>query len=102
MNALVAFAFLVVAVSGCPEPPPPVECAATDLVCPGGVDPEGCPMPDLCIPSSGVDNDGHPCAAHCPMECGDGLMMCPGEVDPNGCMMPDMCVPEDMACHPPM
>ena len=28
-------------------------CGAEEMLCPGGMDPQGCPMPDMCMPSTG-------------------------------------------------
>merc|ERR1712111_167827 len=79
---------------GCPDPPPPVECAEGDMPCPGGVDPEGCIMPDSCVPMKGAPgNDGLDCPGMCPATCGADEMMCGGGPDMNGCPMPGWCMP---------
>ena len=63
-------------------------CAPEDMLCPGGVDPEGCTMPDLCMPM----NDGE-CPSMCPVTCSAEEMLCPGPMDTNGCMGPETCQP---------
>ena len=30
---------------------PAAKCGTTDQVCPGGIDPMGCAMPDFCVPA---------------------------------------------------
>ena len=68
--------------------PCPTMCAPEDMMCPGGVDPAGCPMPDLCMPM----NDGE-CPSMCPVSCNAEEMLCPGPMDANGCMGPETCQP---------
>ena len=31
----------------------PMMCGAEEMLCPGGMDPQGCPMPGMCMPSTG-------------------------------------------------
>jgi len=68
------------------------------MICPGGKDPNGCPMPDFCFPSkgnNGIGKDGNECPVTCPTKCDDSIdMLCWGDVDANGCRMPDFCVPQ--------
>merc|ERR1712020_185538 len=104
----------------------PMDCGK-DMMCPGGMDPQGCAMPDSCHPGKfcPVNCDGEKemmcagkwnedwteqisgdycipmksgdCYNHCPMDCGKD-MMCPGGMDPKGCPMPDMCFPAGKDC----
>ena len=94
MNAFLAtILFAAAAVSGCPEMAP-VECMPEDMVCPGGLDWEGCPMPDMCMPSKGpMGYDGIECPAYCPTNCGPEDQWCYGGMDANGCEMPATCMP---------
>merc|ERR1719245_2469168 len=69
-------------------------CAPGDMICPGAIDPNGCPTADTCMPSKGpVGLDGNDCPVHCPAACPVDHMHCGGNMDANGCMMPDTCVP---------
>ena len=86
------------------------------MMCPGGEDPNGCMMPESCMPSKGtisivnlavltlitilgpMGKDGVECPAHCPVNCGMDDVMCPGHMDDNGCMMPDHCIPNGSEC----
>ena len=94
MNAFITLTLLAAAVSACPEMVP-IECGPEEFMCPGGMDPEGCPMPDLCWPSKGpMGWDGETeCPSNCPVMCSGEDMMCPGGMDSNGCMFPDTCQP---------
>merc|ERR1712223_287045 len=74
----------------------PVNCNwETEMMCGGGVDPRGCPMPDTCISNTGpMATDGTMCPSMCPVTCNwETEMMCGGGMDPNGCPMPDTCIP---------
>ena len=94
MNAFITLTLLAAAVSACPEMVP-IECGPEEFMCPGGMDAEGCPMPDLCWPSKGpMGWDGETeCPSNCPTMCSGEDMMCPGGMDSNGCMFPDTCQP---------
>ena len=82
----------------CPEIPPS-ECGPESMICPGGMDSNGCMMPDMCIPAMGsLGPDGYMCPALCPTMCGPEDMACPGGMDSNGCWMPDMCIPMGVEC----
>ena len=72
---------------------PPTECGTNEMMCPGGMDPEGCPMPDMCIPADGPMGYDTMCPNFCPATCGMDEMLCPGPIDSFGCMMPDTCMP---------
>ena len=72
----------------------PMKCGPEEMHCPGGMDWNGCPEPDMCIPAKGpMGNDGTECPAFCPAKCGQDDMMCNGGHDANNCMMPDFCMP---------
>ena len=58
------------------------------MICPGGTDHNGCPMPDTCGPAATAE-----CPAFCPVHCPADHMHCGGGMDPNGCPMPDTCIP---------
>ena len=97
----------------------PVNCGMEEMMCPGGEDPNGCMMPETCIPSKGtilifnlavlrliiilgpMGKDGVECPAHCPMHCGMDEIMCPGGEDFNGCMRPDHCISKGSECPNP-
>ena len=49
MNAFVTLTLLAVAASAC-EPAPPMKCGPEEMMCPGGMDSEGCALPDICSP----------------------------------------------------
>merc|ERR1711994_95164 len=100
----------------------PVDCGK-DMMCPGGMDTQGCAMPDSCHPGKFcpvncdwekemmcpgtwdaktgeqtsadfcVPHKNGECAAHCPQTCQDGDMMCPGKTHADGCKDADYCVP---------
>lgn len=110
MNPIITLSLLFAAVSAFKVPemyedfpgnrPPycpdifPMECGPEDMICPGGMDPEGCPMPDMCWPAIGpMGEDGIECPSHCPVMCGMDQMMCPGIIDFAGCMGPETCQP---------
>ena len=94
MNAFITLTLLAAAASACPEMAP-VECGADEFNCPGGMDAEGCMMPDLCVPSKGpMGFDGvTECPSNCPATCGAEELWCPGPMDTNGCMGPETCMP---------
>merc|ERR1719369_1600741 len=77
------------------QPITPPKCDEKDLSCYGGVDPDGCPMPDFCSPSIQVPGkDGNFCPAFCPTKCSSvDEMSCYGGEDGNWCQMPDFCHP---------
>ena len=52
MNVFIALTLLAAAASACPELLP-AKCGPEEMMCPGGMDPQGCPMPDMCMPSKG-------------------------------------------------
>merc|ERR1711976_745367 len=80
----------------------PVMCGPDTMWCAGGMSPNGCPMPNTCVPMQGPpDNDGNPCPSICPTPCGPGDMTCPGFMDPNGCPTADVCMPLGSACPVP-
>ena len=58
------------------------------MICPGGMDHNGCQMPGTCAPGATAE-----CPATCPVHCPADHMHCGGGMDPNGCMMPDTCIP---------
>ena len=89
----------------------PAACGIAEQSCPGGVDSNGCMMPDVCTSTTGnfrncavifnvsltniiyfIDPTGLGCTVHCPIPCGSGHMTCYGAFDSNGCMMPDTCI----------
>merc|ERR1712141_438927 len=71
----------------------PMTCAPGDMICPGAIDPNGCPTAETCMPSKGpVGLDGNDCPVHCPTVCPADHMHCAGGMDANGCMMPVTCV----------
>ena len=77
----------------CPEIAPS-ECGPESMTCPGGMDSNGCMMPDMCMPMMGpLGLDGNECPAFCPANCGPENIICSGGMDSNGCKMPDMCIP---------
>merc|ERR1711993_47883 len=99
----------------------PVDCGK-DMMCPGGMDTQGCAMPDTCHPGKFcpvncdwekemmcpgtwdaktgeqtsadfcVPHKNGECAAHCPQTCQDGDMMCPGMTHADGCKDADYCI----------
>merc|ERR1712241_1455508 len=79
----------------------PVTCPVDNMYCGGGMDANGCPMPNTCMPMTGpIGNDGDACAVACPPACAAGDMICPGGIDHNGCPMPDTCGPAATATCP--
>ena len=84
-----ALALLLPALAlACPEWEPS-KCGPDDMPCKGGMDWDGCPMPDFCMPAKGPGD----CPSFCPTKCGPEEMPCWGGMDPKGCMMPDTCIP---------
>merc|ERR1712008_572975 len=76
----------------CPDNPP-ITCGTDQMVCHGGFDPAGCPMPDTCTPMTGpIGNDGTQCPGFCPHVCPADHTQCP-MTSPNGCMVADSCMP---------
>ena len=72
----------------------PTTCGSHDMMCPGGADDNGCPMPDFCMPSDGpVGTDGNACPSTCPTMCGPEEVWCSGGYDSNNCEMPNTCMP---------
>ena len=69
----------------------PVVCPPDHTMCPGGVNPDGCPMPETCMPMT-FGHDGAVCPAMCPVHCPPDHMWCDGGIDANGCKMPNTCV----------
>merc|ERR1712072_424654 len=69
----------------CGELPPPPPCK--DQICPQGMDPKGCPLPDMCLPYK----DGKDCAIHCPVKCATHEIKCSNGVDDMGCHHPAFC-----------
>ena len=81
----------------------PANCRMEEMMCPGGEDPNGCMMPETCIPSKGttlifnhavlkliihiikgpMGKDGMDCPAYCPATCSMDQQMCPGGHDSN-------------------
>ena len=80
----IILAILLPFVYACPEHGE-TGCAEGEHPCPGGVDADFCPLPDVC-------SDGGCCFFE-PVACGDDEIKCGGLVDPNGCVMPDLCMP---------
>ena len=70
----------------------PIACPWEHMPCPGGLQENGCSMPDICIHEP-FGLDGNKCYVSCPPPCTEDQMVCPGGVDPNGCPMPDTCIP---------
>merc|ERR1712045_598937 len=95
---LLIVAFLIPFVYGdCPPPPKdPVVCTGSDIMCGGGTDANGCPMPNWCYP---VDPYA-PCSKHaaCPMTCSGDMKICPGPMTSDGCTGAETCVPNDSHC----
>merc|ERR1712049_54734 len=91
---------------GCPLPDMcmPMMYGAEEMLCPGGMDPQGCPMPGMCMPSTGpMDSNGVECPVVCPTVCAPGDMMCPGGMTETGCIIADTCQAEGTECPlPPM
>merc|ERR1712045_141155 len=82
----------------------PTKCGPDEMHCPGGMDYDGCPMPDTCVPSKTADgcpakgwcmhnDDTAICKNFCPPQCGPDDMVCPGGEDSMGCKIPDTCMP---------
>ena len=101
MNTFVILAIFVAAASACPDMPP-AECSDMEMPCWGGMDPEGCPMPDFCVPMNYKGNNGFVCPTTCPTMCAPGDSPCPGGIDENGCLMKDTCIPQGEDCELPM
>ena len=55
MNAFITLTLVAAAASACPEMTH-MECGTEEMLCPGGMDSEGCPMPDMCMPMMGEMN----------------------------------------------
>ena len=48
----------------------PTVCGADEILCPEGMDPNGCKISDLCMPFMGPSgNDGNACQVMCPTMC---------------------------------
>ena len=74
----------------------PVKCAETEKPCPGGLDANGCKMPNICVPihDGTVDNWGNPCWSSCPIVCQEDEQLCRTGVNPwTGCKITDSCEP---------
>merc|ERR1712117_445207 len=112
-NAFVTLTLLAVAASAC-EPAPPMKngdcynvCPTfcnepEEMMCSGGMDPKGCPMPATCMPSKGpLDFNGVECPATCPTVCAPGDMICPAGMSEVGCELPNLCQPEGTDCPSP-
>jgi hypothetical protein len=70
----------------------PGNCGPHEIMCPGGLDNEGCPIPDQCMPTM-LDHNGLECPSHCPiMNCGPDEMICPGGINCLGCLNEDTCI----------
>merc|ERR1739847_202757 len=69
-------------------------CGPREMHCSGGMDGNGCPMPDTCQAETRGFN-GAVCPAHCPVMCGPNDLWCDGGSDCNGCKMPNTCVPNE-------
>ena len=86
----------------------PIACAETEMQCFGGMDANGCMMPDMCVPSKDGSTDkwGNPCWNSCPTLCQEGEQVCGAGVDPwTGCNNPGWCAPTmagDCPHHCPM
>ena len=71
---------------------PAAKCGTTDQVCPGGIDPMGCAMPDFCVPADSKypKKNVHLLTksftefflklAFCPAMCSAEEIMCPGKI----------------------
>ena len=74
----------------------PVKCAETEKPCPGGLDANGCKMPNICVPihDGTVDNWGNPCWSSCPIVCQEDEQLCRTGVNPwTGCKITESCEP---------
>ena len=74
----------------------PVKCAETEMLCPGGLDANGCKMPNICVPiqDGTVDNWGNPCWNTCPIVCQEGEQLCGTGVNSwTGCKITGSCEP---------
>ena len=84
----------------------PQQCGAFEQECVGGLDTNGCPLPNFCAPlhfdnqtyggsyraDDGTNGTVH-CQLHCPKQCNWlNEQSCWGGLDPNGCPEPDYCM----------
>merc|ERR1712130_404374 len=80
----------------CP-PNPPTVCGEGMTSCPGDTEPNGCPMPEICVA------EGAECPFFCPyifeeLHCPDELpSYCEGPLDAMGCKGPQYCTKVDWA-----
>ena len=110
-----------------PIPPPtcpvtcPTPCGLGEMRCSGGMDANGCMMPDTCMPAFGkyricflflvckklqfnqkIAADGVDevkCPNVCPVPCGLEEVFCPGGLmQTTGCPMPNTCMPKIGKC----
>ena len=72
----------------------PVICKSDEMWCDGGIDHNGCMMPNTCVNSKGpMGKDNVECNAFCPVKCAPGDMQCWGGKDDYDCEMPGFCTP---------
>merc|ERR1719510_2008827 len=72
----------------------PPECDADSMICPGGMDANGCKMMDTCMPSMLPDKFGSlSCPTQCPIHCADDQMSCSLGEDERGCPLGNTCMP---------
>ena len=100
LNTFAATCLLLARMSaGCPDMEDPV-CGVDEIMCPGEMDPEGCPMPSTCLPSfynaDVTDQYNIKCETLCPTICPEGEMVCGGGPDPwgVGCPIMTYCMPD--------
>ena len=72
-----------------------MKCGPEELHCGGGIDYNGCPEPNFCIPTKGpMGKDGVECPNQCPVKCSGDDMRCWGGKDMNDCpAKADFCMP---------
>ena len=81
-NTFLFVTLSIATIYACPEIEP-IKCGPKDMICKGGVDHEGCPISDLCMPTKGpMGLDGFTeCPGICPTTCGLEDMVCPGAME---------------------
>ena len=69
------------------------------MSCWGGLDDNGCPIPDMCIPAYVpgpailFTSEGLDCPNVCPAICPPDMMACPAGIDAVGCPVAGTCMP---------
>ena len=84
----------------------PTFCLSNEVRCPGGLDENGCKIPDVCIPEE-LDINGTSCQVqHCPVSCNETETFCEGlpilwenatTVLETGCREEDICYPRGVS-----